>query len=132
MKIETHLKNLKESLEVIEESIEKGLVERQRNIGFNASAACVDMLEILLHTKGLIDPGFVIKHEWLKSKNKVEEKFPFDFPNKKEILDLISKVEERRDTLCYGKPQKTEIIREVLDNFNKLKEKFKDVGINGL
>ena len=66
MNIEFHLKTLKESLEVIEENIEKGLIERQRNIGFNASAASTDMLEILLHKQSLIEPGFVIKHEWLK------------------------------------------------------------------
>jgi len=130
MKIEAHLKNLKESIEVINESIEKGLVERQRNIGFNTSAACVDMLEILLHKNSLVDPGFIIKHEWLKSKNKVNDKFPFDFPQKKEILDLIYKIEEKRDTLCYGKPQKEETIREIILSFNKLKEKFKDAGLN--
>lgn len=130
MKIESHLKNLKESLEVIEESIEKGLVERQRNIGFNTSAASIDMLEILLHKKSLIDPGFIIKHEWLKSKNKMKEKFPFDFPKKKGIFGLISKIEEKRDSLCYGKPQKVEIIQEVINNFNKLKEKFREVGLD--
>ncbi|MBI2542372.1 hypothetical protein HYV80_06705 [Candidatus Woesearchaeota archaeon] len=130
MKIETHLKNLKESIEVIEESIEKGLVERQRNIGFNTSAACIDMLEILLHKNDLIDPGFIIKHEWLKSANKIKEKFPFDFSKKNEIIRLISKIEEKRDILCYGKPQKVEIIQEVINNFNTLKEKFKEAGLN--
>ena len=59
MKVEDHLKNLNEILEVIKESIEKGLVERQRNIGFNVSAACADMLEIFLHKKSMIDPGFI-------------------------------------------------------------------------
>ena len=130
MKIETHLKNLKESFEVIEESIEKGLVERQRNIGFNTSAACIDMLEMLLHKHDLIDPGFVIKHEWLKSSNKIKEKFPFDFPKKNEIISLMSKIEEKRDVLCYGKPQKIEILQEVIKNFNELKKKFKEAGLN--
>ncbi len=130
MKIEDHLKNLNESLEIIEESIEKGLVERQRNIGFNVSAACVDMLEIFLHKKSLIDPGFIIKHEWFKSKNKIDEKFPFGFSQKKEIFELINKIEEKRNILCYGKPQKIELIKEVVDNFNKLKHKFKEVGLN--
>lgn len=130
MKIETHLKNLKESFEVIEESIEKGLVERQRNIGFNTSAACVDMLEMLLHKNSLIDPGFVIKHEWFKSQNKIKEKFPFDFPKKSEIISLISKIEEKRDVLCYGKPQKIETLQEVVKNFNELKKKFKEAGLN--
>ena len=130
MNIEAHLSRLKESIAVIEESIEKGLIERQRNIGFNTSAACIDMLEILLHKKDLIDPGFVIKHEWLKSKNAIKSKFPFEFHYKKEILSLIMNIEEKRNALCYGKPQKIELIKEVIVNFNKLKEKFRGAGLN--
>ena len=130
MKTEIHLKNLKESLEVIEESIEKGLVERQRTIGFNTSAACTDMLEILLHKNSLIDPGFIIKHEWLKSKNKVSERFPFDFPKKKELLNIIFKIEEKRNVLCYGKPQPIEVIQEILADFNTLKKKFREAGLD--
>lgn len=63
MKIESHLKSLRESFELIDESIEKGLLERQRTIGFHTSAACADMLELLLHKKNLIDSGFIVKHE---------------------------------------------------------------------
>ena len=132
MKIPDHKERLRESLSLIEESIEKGLVERQRTIGFNASAAVTDMLEIFLHKNSLIDTGFIIKHEWLKSKRLIEDKFPFDFPRKKEILALILKIEEKRNILCYGKPQREETILEVLDNFNKVKEIFKGEGISEL
>lgn len=132
MKIETHYEKLKESLEVINESIEKGLIERQRNIGFNTSAACMDILEIFLHKEGLIDPGFIIKHEWFNSKNKMKEKFPFDFSQKEEVFKLIAGIEEKRNQLCYGKPQQIETIREVIENFNKLKNKFKEMGLNEL
>ncbi len=132
MKIEDHLKNLRESLDVINESIEKGILKRQRNIGFNTSAACIDMLEILLHKNNLIDPGFIIKHEWLKSKNKIKEKFPFNFSEKEEILNLIFKIEEKRDILCYGKPQKIETLQEVINNFNRLRKKFEEVGLNDI
>ncbi|MBS3099408.1 hypothetical protein J4462_04300 [Candidatus Pacearchaeota archaeon] len=130
MKVEVHKRNLKESLAVLEECIEKGLIERQRTIGFSTSAACADMLEILLHEKNLIDPGFIINHEWLKSKNKIKEKFPFDFSKKEEILSLIYKIEEKRNILCYGKPQKEEEIREILNNFNKLRKIFLEVGVD--
>ena len=61
MNIENHYKRLNESLE-------KGILERQRTIGFHTSAASMDLLEMLLHKNNLIDRGFVIKHEWLKSK----------------------------------------------------------------
>lgn len=132
MKIEDHWKNLKESLEVLGDSIEKGLIERQRTIGFNASAAATDMLEILLHQKSLIDPGFVVKHDWFNSRRKLEEKFHFDFPSKKEILELMFKIEEKRNILCYGKPQKVELIEKTILDFNQLKDKFKEAGLNEL
>lgn len=130
MKIESHQERLKESLDLIKESIEKGIVKRQRTIGFNTSAASADMLEILLHKKNFIDPGFVLKHEWLKSKNKTIEKLAFDFPRKKEIIDLMFRIEGKRNSLCYGKPQKEEIVQEVINDFNKLKEIFKKDGVN--
>lgn len=132
MNTNDHYRQLRESLAVIEESIEKGLLERQRNIGFNTSAACADMLEILLHKLNLIDPGFVIKHEWFNSKNKLIEKFPVDFPRKSEIFTLIPKIEEKRNQLCYGKPQKIEVIQDVLSTFNQLKQIFREVGVNEL
>ena len=83
-----------------------------------------------MHKHSLIDPGFTIKHEWLKSKNKIKEKFPFDFPSKNELLNLIFKIEEKRDILCYGMAQKAEVIQEILTNFNKLKETFREAGLN--
>lgn len=131
MKIENHIKRLKESLLLIEESIEKGVEERQRTIGFNTSAAGADMLEILLHKNNLIDPGFMLKHEWLKSKNIIKEKLNFDFPKKDNIIDIIYKIEEKRNILCYGNPQKEEVIKEVIADFNKLKEIFRGLGVNG-
>lgn len=130
MLIERHEKNLEESDEVIRESIERGPTKRQRNIGFNTSAAAIDMLEIFLHKKSLIDPGFIIKHEWFNSKKKIEEKFPFDFEKKDEIMEVIQKIEEKRNTLCYGKPQKEENIQEVIESYNQLKEIFRELGLN--
>lgn len=130
MKIEDHKKQLKESLDVIRESIEKGLLERQRNIGFNTSAASADLLEILLHKNNLIDPGFTVKHEWFNSPNKIKDKFPFDFPRKKEILALMGEIENTRNTLCYGKPQEIEILIKITEKFNRLKLIFQEVGVN--
>ncbi len=130
MKIEDHIVRLKESFDVLEENIKRGIIERQQVIGFSTSSASAEMLEIFLHKKNLIDPGFIIKHEWLKSKNRTEEKFPFDFPNKNKIFELICKIEEKRNVLCYGKPQKEEVIRDVINNFNELKRIFKEEGVN--
>jgi|SRR3989338_831049 len=129
MKIEDHYERLNESLSVIQECIEKGIVERQRTIGFSASASAADMLEILLHKNSLIDPGFMLKHEWFKSKNILSEKLSFDFPNKSKILDIMFRIEEKRNALCYGKPQKEETIKEVIENLNALRNIFKEVGV---
>lgn len=130
MNIDSHKNELRESLNLIEESIEKGIQNRQRTIGFNTSAAAIDLLEILLHKNSLIDPGFTIKHEWLKSQKKIKEKLSFDFPQKNAILGLMLRIEEKRNLLCYGKQQKSQTIQEVIDNFNKLKSLFMEEGVN--
>jgi len=111
MNIENHSRNLKESLELIDESIKIGIIKRQRTLGFNISVACADMVEILLHKKDLIDPGFLLKHEWFASERKFNEKVPFDFEGKKELIILISEIEKKRNTLCYRSPQKEEVLK---------------------
>ncbi len=132
MKIELHFQNLKESLTMIEECVERGLTERQRTLGFHTSAACADLLEILFHRLNLIDPSLVIKHEWLKSPRSLREKFPFDFTHKQEIFLLIVKIEERRNALCYGKPQQETVLQEVVQDFQTVQKLFKEAGINEL
>ncbi len=132
MKQEVHIRNIKESIAVLQECIEKGLEERQRTIGFITSAAAVDLFEMLLHKRSLLDQGALVKHQWFRSKNKLEEKIPFDFPEKKELLALILKIEEKRDILCYGKPQKAEVMIEVIETFNVLKRKCKEAGLDEL
>jgi len=129
MNIDKHYERLQESVEVIDESLEKNITKRQRTIGFNCSVASADMLEIYLHQNNLIDPGFVVKHEWFKSKNKLKEKFSFDFLNKSKILSLIEAIEEKRNALCYGAPAEESKIKEVIMNFNKLKELFTKMGV---
>lgn len=132
MNIDSHLANLKESLEEIKEAVETGIERRQRTIGFHASVAVCDMLEILLHKLKLINPGFVIKHDWFDSERRIKEKIPFDFPNKENILNLMYKIETKRNLLCYGKPKEKEIIKEVLEMFNIIKELFMEAGLNEL
>lgn len=125
MRIEAHEKRLNESIGVIEESIEIGVEERQRNIGFNASAAAIDMLEILLHKAGRISTSHVIKHQWLASRRKIEEKLWFDFPRKREMIALITSIESKRNKLCYGTPQPAREIEGVINDFRKLRNEFR-------
>lgn len=127
MKIESHLENLKESIMEIGEAITRGLVSKQRTLGFHASAGAADIIEIILHKNNLIDPGFIVKYEWFNSKRKTEEKLNFEFPKKEEIFDLILKIEAVRNSLCYGKRQREESLEELVSNFNKLKEIFLEV-----
>ena len=129
MKIEDHSRNIKESIEVINESIQRGVQERQRNIGFNASVAAVEMLESYLHKLNLINPGLALKHELFNSLRNVEEKLNFNFPSKKEIIELIHEIEHRRNLLCYGKPQPVQDIESVIVSFNRLKDIFKKEGL---
>ncbi len=129
MNIEKHLERLKESIEVIDESITKDITKRQRTIGFSVSAASADMFEIYLHKNKLVDPGFIVKHEWFKSKNKINEKFPFDFEDKEKILKLMYLIEEKRDSLCYGVPKTEDIIREVIQKFNEVRKIFSEKGV---
>ena len=127
MKIEHHLENLKESVKEIEDAVQEGIVNKQRTLGFHTSSAAIDMLEIIFHKFNLIDPGFVIKHEWFSSKRKIEEKIPFDFPKKAEIIKHIIKIESARNTFCYGKRQDEKELEEVAKEFLKLKGIFSEV-----
>ena len=127
MKIEHHLENLKESVREVENAVQEGLASKQRTLGFHTSSAAIDMLEIILHKNNLIDPGFVIKHEWFNSKKKIEEKLPFDFSKKREILACIVKIEAARNKLCYGKRQDEKGLEEIVQEFLRLKELFVEV-----
>lgn len=129
MKIEDHLRNIRESLDVIKESIEKGIQERQRNIGFNVSVAAVEMLEVFLHNEGLLNPSLLLKHDWFSSVRKANEKLSFDFPEKEKIISLLNEIEAKRNLLCYGKPQETKTIESVLNSFNKIKSIFEARGL---
>lgn len=132
MNIDAHKRNLKESLDVLRECIEKGLKDRQRTVGFHASTAACDMLEMLLHKKNLIDPGAVIKHDWFASERSAKEHLPFEFPNKEQILKLMINIENKRNILCYGKQQTDDFIEEVINSLNILKSKFMEAGLDEL
>ncbi|MBI2507518.1 hypothetical protein HYV89_01045 [Candidatus Woesearchaeota archaeon] len=124
MKVEIHLESLREGVGEIEESIKKGIIDKQRTLGFHTSAGAMDMLEIILHKNNLIDPGFTVKHDWFLSKKKIDKKFPFEFQNKKEILDAVVAIENVRNSLCYGKRKKEKELEQLIKDFNKLKHLF--------
>lgn len=130
MNTESHKKSLRESIDVIEESIRKGVSERQKTVGFHCSSGAIDMLEMLLHKENLVSPGFILKHDWLASERKIKEKLPFDFRNKRKIMNCMMFIEEKRNLLCYEKPQKEQAIRDVIEKFNDLRNIFREIDID--
>ncbi len=129
MKIEDHLRNINESLRVIEYAVMNGIENNQRNIGFNCSVVSVEMLEVFLHMKEIINPGGIIKHDWFVSSKKANEKIPYPFENRDKIIDLLLKIEEKRNILCYGKPQPVSEIEHVLNLFYEIKSLFEEKGL---
>jgi hypothetical protein len=129
MKVEDHLKNINESLEVIKENIQRGIQDRQRNIGFNTSVAGVEMFEVFLHKENLLHPSSILKHNWFGSEKIANRKLNFDFSDKKKIIELLCKIEEKRNILCYGKRRPVSEIKSTLDYFNELKNIFESKGL---
>ncbi|MFH1439348.1 MAG: hypothetical protein ABIG89_02200 [Candidatus Woesearchaeota archaeon] len=98
------------------------LVERQKIIGFSVSEASTNLLEYFLHKKNIITSGFRINHNYFASERRAERYLDFEFPNKKEIIDLMVMIDESRCLLCYGKEKKEELIREAISILIKIKE----------
>jgi hypothetical protein len=130
MKPDGHLKTLKEVFSSIDMCIDKGIGDNQRTIGFHTSLGAAEMLELYLHKKSLLSLSARINHTWLKSQKKIREKLLFDFPRKEEITELLYYIEKNRDELCYGKQAELRMIEEQLEHFNRLREIFREVGLD--
>ncbi len=126
MRIEEHMNALKEHEENLKLAIERGLMKNQRNIGYNASQASVEIFSIHMHKLNLIATGENLDHRIFKSKD-VDSRIPIDFPNKQKILDLMRKLEEKRNILCYGKGRPESEIKDVIMAYNELKGIIGDV-----
>ena len=131
--IEEHKKKIKEHLEEIEDAINQGMEKKPVTIGFNCSACALQFLELYLHLINKIPIGKIIKHDWFKKPTPeqkkeplIERKLSVVFEKKQEIYSLIYKIEEERASLMYGKPKK-EQIKNILDNFMKLKSIFSEL-----
>jgi len=80
------------------------------------------MLEYFFHKKELVSTGFRANHRYFSSLRKAEEYVNFDFPQKKEILELMIQQQKLRDILCYGKEKDLKIVEEAIRNLQKIKE----------
>ncbi len=123
MKIEEHQKAYREHLEHIKRAIDEGLEENQRNIGFNVSQGATELFAIYLHTLNVIQgSGDQFDHRMFKSKSLLNKRLPQQFPEKEEILKLMSSIEQERNVLCYGARKPKERIEKIIKTFNKLRE----------
>ncbi|MFA4819466.1 MAG: hypothetical protein WC613_00740 [Candidatus Aenigmatarchaeota archaeon] len=122
MRIEEHRKALEEHERNIRRCIDDGMEKNQRNIGYNISQASIEMLSIYLLKLKLVQVSINFDHRIFKHSKSIREKLVFDFPRKTEIMDLMRKIEEKRNILCYGKRKSEKEIVEMLAFYNNLKE----------
>ncbi len=123
MKIEEHEKAYEEHLKNIKRIIDEGIEENQRNIGYNISQGSVELFSIFLHKLNLIQgSGDQLDHRIFRSKSLSEKKLPENFPSKKKILEILKKIEEERNALCYGSRKGKERIERAIGNFQELRK----------
>ncbi len=123
MKIEEHEKAYKEHLENLNQAIEEGIEENQRNVGYNVSQGSVELFAIYLHKLRFIqDSGDQFDHRIFKNKNQIDKKIPAEFPDREKILSLMRDIELERNILCYGRRKQNEKIEKLIKIFNKLRK----------
>lgn len=123
MKIEEHEKAYKEHLNNINRAIEESIEENQRNISYNVSQGSVELFLIYLHKLNLLQgSGDQLDHRIFKSKSLTEKKIPPKFFDKEKILELMGKIEIKRNALCYGKRKSAKELQEYIKNFQELRK----------
>ena len=116
-----HKKTYEQFMEDINEKIRNDLlIERQKIISFAASEASTNYLEYLLHKKGIITAGFRLNHNYFVSEKRAERYLEFEFPMKKELINLMVAQEDFRNILCYGKEKERRKIEDALTNLRKI------------
>ena len=120
--IDEHEKTVKELIEDIEEKIRLNIVvKRQKLIGFAVSEASTNLFAVFLHKNKLISQEFHINHSFFASEKRAEKVFNFDFKDKKEILNILVKIENLRNRLCYGREKEAKDVNEAIQLLFKLK-----------
>ena len=133
-----HKQHIAEHVQELADAIAIGAEKRPATIGLHVSACSIELIELYLHLLGKISTGAMLKHDWFKAPKPgqkiaplAERKLCVDFPAKTEIFSLMYVIEEERNKLIYGKPNKV-VLDAVLVVFEKLhtimKEKIKEAG----
>jgi HEPN domain-containing protein len=123
MKKEEHEKTLQEHLRNLSQSIDQGIEENQRNIGYNVSQGSVELFALYMHHLNLVEgSGDQWDHRIFKSKNLVERKIPPQFPHREKILELMESIEKERIPFCYGKRKPQVQIEKIILVFQELRK----------
>ena len=135
MKQERHSEIIKEVLDEIETALKdkRGLVSHQRRLIFSITLGASNLLELHFHNLDIIKEGSSINHLWFKrKKERVIEKLqnqitspPNSIKDINKIIDIIIKIEEKRDDIAYGAPTSEKILQEKINLFFELKKELK-------
>jgi len=125
--IDEHEKIAKELIEDIEEKIRLGIiVKRQKIIGFAVSEASTNLFAIFLHKHNLITHGFNLNHSFFASQKRAENTFNSDFNNKKKVIEILVRIEELRNRLCYGRDKEAKEANEAIKLLFELKKMLEE------
>jgi len=135
MRQEKHQEVLNEVLDEIESALndERGLVSHQRRLAFSLSLGAITILEIYFHKLDVLKESSKINHIWFKRKKETIFEYlsnqivsPIkNIENLDKIVDLITKIEEKRDDLAYGSPSSEGVLQEKINLFFELKKLVK-------
>lgn len=135
MKKEKHEEILKEVDEEIKSALEdnRGLLSHQRRLVFMLSLGAENLLELYFHKLSIIKGGSKLDHRWFKRKKEniyenLQNQIIIDIKKVEKIdkiVDLIVKIEEKRDELVYGTPTGEETLQDKINLYLELKEVLK-------
>jgi len=121
MRKEKHISALIDLLKDIEHKPSPAVV------GFIYSTALVHMFYIVFGDE--FDPGRTIKHLDFKSKSKTDKikLLIRNFQDKDRLFELWARMENKRNSLCYGHPTQADI-DEYINYFYQIKEMLEKEG----
>ena len=131
MQEEKHYLALKEVDAYINESLAKGLLQRQRLLMAALSLGMQHVAEMWLHKAGAIKPGASVKHDFFKAEERrlkiklagMLTKNINGLKNADRIISLAREIERGRDDIIYGAPlPNDQALREKIDCFFELKK----------
>ena len=135
MKEEKHDEILKEVQDEVETALKdrKGLLAHQRRLAFLLSLGAANLIESYFHRLNIIKEGSKIDHSWFKRKKqsifeKLEKQITSPISsigNINAIINIVIKIEEKRDDIAYGAPSTENALQEKINLFYELRRILK-------